>query len=216
MADIYIDAVNITNKPTTDKAFRELAETYTQVTGTVHDFNDGFDVGGMPYNAGVVVQTTNSPPDPDEAAIIALIEDHDGSEDVPTAPSGMHPPTTFSKAIQQNNTTTYATKATVPLLAVDGTWVITVSGVLRQSDSEESSQVDIFETDSGTSLLNQTIQVSRGENGPEPRASFSNEVSVDTLETDSPVKGVGVRFRTSSGGKSYLSDVAFTPVLQEA
>lgn len=81
MADIYIDATNITNTPATDKAYRELGEAYAQVIGNVRDFNAGFEVGGISYNPGVVILTTNSEPDPDEAAIITFIEDHDGSED---------------------------------------------------------------------------------------------------------------------------------------
>lgn len=123
-------------------------------------------------------------------------------------------PSTASKAIQSNNTTTFATKASIALAAVNANWVVRVAGVLRQSVQEKSAEVDIFETDSGVSLLNQTIQVVRGDEVPEQRASFSEDVFIDTLDTDSPVQGVGVRFRTSSAGNSFLSDVSFTPSLQ--
>lgn len=84
MADIYIDATSITNSPPTRKAYRELRTAYAQVIGTLRDFNNPFAFEGVTYNPGVIIITNNAAPDPDEAAIIALIQTHDGSQSPPS------------------------------------------------------------------------------------------------------------------------------------
>lgn len=127
-------------------------------------------------------------------------------------------PTVESKAISTNNTEIYSTKLAQDLFPIDATFVCTVAGILSQEDRSDYAEVDVFETVSGDSLLSQTIRTVAGLTEPEPFEGFAVTVLVDTLTTDSPIKGVGIRFRSSDlmGGtpNASLSNVILERKMQ--
>ena len=126
-------------------------------------------------------------------------------------------PTIESKAIQTNDTSTYTTKISAPLFAIDATFVVSFTGIAHEEDNADYCEVDVFEVGSGASLLLETIRVVKGIGIPQPQAGFAVTVLVNTLATDSPTKEIGLRWRTSDTGgdpEASLSHVTMTRTIQ--
>jgi hypothetical protein len=81
MADIYVALADIVNPPPTGKLFRELEAAFAQVDAWTRHLGADFIHDGVLHAPGVLVHTSNPAPDPDEAAIIAFVQGHDGSSD---------------------------------------------------------------------------------------------------------------------------------------
>lgn len=94
MATIFIPLSTMANAPT-KKLARELVSTFPQVTGWTRYDGIHQDANGQTRPPGFDVHTSNDP-EPDEAAIVAFVTTHDGSED--PAPFGVAIPLVQAEA----------------------------------------------------------------------------------------------------------------------
>lgn len=90
MAEIHFATADLPAE-LTRKLWRELVDAFPQVQSRIVSIGAGFrGPSGTLYVAGVLLLTTNPEPDPDEAAIHALVTGHDGTED--PSPFGVRVP----------------------------------------------------------------------------------------------------------------------------